>query len=245
TTRASRNDSRCSAPVFSMGCLLPGGLVVVHLVQDAAALGGERTVLYPRRPAGVRRGERLLAAASLGVVADDEVAMHDVHLFPVVVHERLGRISAGLDLEEPGAAAALILLVEVGAEDLLVEARRIARRAFPAAVEIDFDEFQMLLRLHDCLLHASTLCIAWCVTVPSNGGKPWKSSRACARSCERNACAIASGESNSSCARRTVLPRFTGKGSLHCAAVWSTTRFIPGQRARIGTWCSRDCVLQR
>src|SRR2546423_533356 len=140
TTRPSRSESRCSAPVFSMARLLSGGLVVMHLVQDAAALGGERAVLHARRPAGIGRCERLLTAAALRVVADDEIAVHDVHLLPVVVHEGLGRKGARLDLQEPRAAAALSLLVEVRGEDLLVEARRIARRALPAGVEIDFDE---------------------------------------------------------------------------------------------------------
>src|ERR1043166_8938470 len=98
TTRPSLRDSRCSFPLFSMARALSRissrGLVVMHLVQDAAALGGERTVLHARRTAGVGRGEGLLAAAALRVVADDEVAVHDVHLLPVVVHERLGRICA-------------------------------------------------------------------------------------------------------------------------------------------------------
>src|SRR5947207_1840009 len=104
-------------------------LVVVDLVQDAAALRGERAVMRAGGPAGVGRREALLAAASLRVVADDEIALRDVDLFPVVVHERLGRERAGLDLEKPRAAAALVRLVEVRGEDLLVEARRIARRA--------------------------------------------------------------------------------------------------------------------
>ena len=55
---------------------------------------------------------------------------------------------ARLDLQEPRAAAGLLRLVEIGGEDLLVEARRIARRHFPAGLEVDLDEFQVLLRFH-------------------------------------------------------------------------------------------------
>src|SRR5947208_3459103 len=103
-----------------MGASLSGGLVVVDLVQDAAALGGERAMMYARRPAGVGRREGLFAAAPLRVVADDEVALHHVHFLPVIVHEGLRRVRAGLDLEEPRAAAVLIHLVEIARQDLLI-----------------------------------------------------------------------------------------------------------------------------
>src|SRR5690349_3088278 len=131
-----------------MGASLPGGLVVMDLVQDAAALGGKRAVLHARWPAGIGRRKALLAAAPLGIVADDQVPVHDIHLLPVIVHEGLGRISARLDFEQPRAAAALIRLVEIARQNLLVEARRIARRALPAGVEIHAHELEMLLGLH-------------------------------------------------------------------------------------------------
>src|SRR3954468_3390671 len=139
--RPSRSDSRCSAPVFSM----TRGLVVMNLVQDAAALGSEWAVVRARRAAGVGRREALLAAAALRIVADDEVALHDVDLFPVIVDEGHGGERARLDLQEPCAASALRLFVKIRGEDLLVEARRIARRHFPSGVEIDLHELEMLL----------------------------------------------------------------------------------------------------
>src|SRR5438552_1337493 len=142
--RPSRSDSRCSAPVFSMA----RGFVVVNFVKNAAALGRERAVMHARRTAGIGRREGLLAAASLRVVADDQVAVHNVDLFPVIVHEGLGRKGAGLDLEEPRAAAFLRRLVEIRCQDLLVEARRIAGWPFPAGVQIHLHKFEMLLRLH-------------------------------------------------------------------------------------------------
>src|SRR5918996_4837397 len=100
TTRPSRSDSRCSLPVLSM----TGGLVVVDLVQDAAALGSERAVVHAGRPAGIGVGARGPPSLSLLVVADDEVALHHVHLFPVVVDEGLGGERARIDSEKARAA---------------------------------------------------------------------------------------------------------------------------------------------
>src|SRR5687768_5806523 len=229
-TRPSRSDARCSAPVFSM--------VVVDLVQDAAAARRERPVVHAWRPAGVSRREALLPALALLVVAHDEIALHHVHLFPMVVDERLGGERARLDLQQAGAASELVRLVQVGGEDLLVEAGRIARRDLPAGAQVDLHELQVLLGLHG-LLHASALASAWCVTVPSKGGKFAMSARVCARSGEANAACIASVESNSSCASSSARPRFTGQASLHPSGVCSTTRRRPGQRASSLTWCSR------
>src|SRR5262245_64196082 len=104
--------------------------------------------MHAGRAAGIGRGEGLFTALPLLVVADYEIALHHVDLLPVVVHEGLGGEGAGLDLEEPRAAAALRRLVEIRGEDFLPEPRRIARRAFPSRVQVDFDEFEMLLRLH-------------------------------------------------------------------------------------------------
>src|SRR6266850_2643973 len=174
--RPSFSDSRCSFPLFSMTRPLSGGLVIVDFVEDAAAPGGERPMVHARRTAGVGRCEALLAAAALSVVADDQVAVHYVDLFPVIVDEGLGGIGAGLDLEQPRTAALFMNLVEVAGQDLLVKAGRIARWAFPAGVEIDLDEFEMLLGLHQApsslpstqgARNTSSCAIAWCTTLPS------------------------------------------------------------------------------
>src|SRR5687767_10731896 len=120
----------------------------MNLMQDAAGARGERAVVHARRPAGISGREALLPALALLVVADHQVALHHVHLFPVVVHEGLGRERARLDLQQPRAAAALVVLVQVRRQDLLVEPRRISRRHFPAALQVDVDEFQVLFWLH-------------------------------------------------------------------------------------------------
>src|SRR5688572_16603599 len=185
TTRPSRRDSRCSLPVLS---------IVVNLVQDAAAAGGERAVVHARRPAGVGRREALLPALALLVVSDDEIALHHVHLFPVVVHEWLGGERARLDLQQPRAAAFLVRLVQVGGEDLLVEARRVARRPLPAGLQVDIDELQMLLGFHAASASCSSSSSIATARSPATS-----SSRACARNC-RNARA-------SSFSNRTSLTR--------------------------------------
>src|SRR5437868_3659592 len=170
-----------------MAAWLPGSLVVMDLVEDAAALGGERAVVRARRPTGVGGRKTLLAAAALRIVADDEIALRDVDLLPVVVHERLGGVRAGLDLEESRAAAALFHFVEIGGEDLLVEPRRVARRPLPARIEIDADEFQVLLRFHADLLHAS-LVFASCSmnsSIATARSPEARSSRARSLSCRK------------------------------------------------------------
>src|SRR5258706_11908551 len=204
------------------------------------------------RPAGIGRREALLAAAPLHVVADDEVALHHVHLFPVIVDERHGRKRTRLDLQEPRAAALLVRLVEIGGEDLLVEARRIARRHFPAGLQVDLHELEMLLRFHHApsslpasqgARYTSSCAMAWCPTVPSKRGNRLKSSRASARSRDANAAFIAASSSNSSCAISTALPGFTGKGSCQASGVCSTMRRRPGQRETSGTWTSRERLM--
>src|SRR5882724_1920857 len=173
-----------------------------------------------RRPAGIGRREALLAAAPLRVVADDEIALDHVHLFPVVVDEGHGRKRARLDLQEPRAAPALRFFVEIRGEDLLVEARRVARRHFPSRLQVDLHELEMLLRFHHApsslpsshgARNTSSCAMAWCTTVPSYRWNCLKSSRASARSREANAAFIAASSSNSSCAISTVLPALTGK----------------------------------
>src|SRR6266403_105753 len=171
--------------------------------------------------------------------------LHHVHLFPVVVHERLGGKGVGLDLQQPGAAAELVDLVEIRGEDLLVEARRVAGRPLPAGVDIDLHELEVLLGFHQApssLLptqgarNTSSCAIAWCVTVPSYVMKRLKSSLAAARSGDANARFIASSLSNSSCAISTALPRFTGNGSFQSTGVWITMRRRPGHAVTAGTW---------
>src|SRR5712692_4700553 len=223
-------------------------MVVVDLVKNAPASGCERTVVHAGRPAGIGGCEALLAALAPLVVAHHQVALHQVDLFPVIVHERLAGKSVGLDLQQPGAAAELVLLVEIRGEDLLVEARRVAGRPFPAGVEVDLHEFEMLFRFHQApsslasthgARKISSCAMAWWVTVPSYVMKRLKSSLAAARSGDAKARFIASSLSNSSCAISTALPRFTANGSFQSTGVCITMRRKPGQQVTAGTWTFR------
>src|SRR5262249_52497723 len=82
-------------------------VVIVNLVQQAAALGLERPVISARRPASISRGVERLAALALRIVADDEVAGNEIDLFPMVVHERSGGVDTGIEAQEPRAASHL------------------------------------------------------------------------------------------------------------------------------------------
>src|SRR5262249_44133224 len=120
-------------------------VVVVQLEQQAARVRAERPVRRARGPARVRIRAELRSALAVPVAADDEVARHEVHLLPVVVHERLGRVHAGREAQMARAEAAPGLLVEEAREDLLLDARRIAFRRLPALAEIDGVELLVLL----------------------------------------------------------------------------------------------------
>src|SRR5207247_10297018 len=184
--------------------------------------------------------EALLAALALPVVAHHEVALHDIDLLPVVVDERLGGKSVGLDLQQPGAAAELVHLVEIRGEDLLVEARRVAVRPFPAGLEIDAHEFEMRFGFHFPLLQTSSVAIAWCVTVPSYVMKRLKSSLAAARSGDAKSRFIASSLSNSSCAISTALPRFTANVSFQSAGGMIIISHKRGHDVNAGKWTVRS-----
>src|SRR5262249_34591901 len=101
------------APLFFVRALV----VIVNVVQKAAALRPERPVIGARRPASVCRCVERLAALALRVVAHDEVAGNEIDLFPMVMHERGGGIDAGIEAQEPRAASHLAALVEVARED--------------------------------------------------------------------------------------------------------------------------------
>src|SRR5688572_27902748 len=144
----------------------------------------------PRRTAGVGRREALLPALTLLVVADHEVALHYIDLFPVIVHKGLGGESAGLDLEKARATALLRFLVQVRGENLLVEAARIARRHFPAIVQIDAYELEMLLGLH-----AASFASCSRTSVSATARSPLATSLAAAARSSRKR--LASSDSNS------------------------------------------------
>src|SRR5277367_4398380 len=92
---------------------------------------------------GVGVGLERRAALPARVVADGEVAGDEVDLFPVFVDEGLLGVDAGLEAEEPRAAAALRLLVESAGEDLLLDAGGITRQRLPPRAHVDGVELVM------------------------------------------------------------------------------------------------------
>src|SRR5919201_1086555 len=125
--------------------LLLALVVVVNLVEHAAALGLERAVVDARRPAGIGRRVEGFAAFALRIVADDEIAGNQIDLLPMVVHERRGREDAGLDAQETGAASHFARFVEIACQNFLLDPRGRAGRGGPATVHVHAGEFEMRL----------------------------------------------------------------------------------------------------
>src|SRR5204863_1605413 len=115
--------------------------IVVDLEQEAAAVRLEGAVHRAGRAAGIGAGSEALAALAGDIVADRQIALDEIHLFPIFVHERLGREDARLEAQQPGAAAAPALFVEGAGEDLLLDAGGIARPDRPAAAHPEPVEF--------------------------------------------------------------------------------------------------------
>src|ERR1700733_14972663 len=104
------------------------------------------------RTAGIGTGPEILAAGAARIVADGEVALDQIDLFPIIVDEGLGRVDARLEAQEPCAAAGLLRLVERAGEALLLDARGIAGPSFPPGAHVEAVEFEV--RLH--WVHASS-----------------------------------------------------------------------------------------
>src|SRR5258708_5332103 len=115
----------------------------MDLEQEAAAVRFERAVHRAGRAAGIGAGREALATPPLGVVADGQIAVDEIHFLPIFVHERLGREDARLEAQQPGAIAALADLVEGAGQDLLLDAGGIARRGRPAALHVEAVEIAM------------------------------------------------------------------------------------------------------
>jgi hypothetical protein len=83
-------------------------------------------VIDPGRANGVGVVAKLLAALSVRIVADDQIAGEQKNLFPVLMDEWCGRERAGLDAQQARAIAAPVVFIECAGDDFLFEAWRIA-----------------------------------------------------------------------------------------------------------------------
>src|SRR5262245_64174229 len=94
----------------------------MDLIEHASFHRLERSVHSTRRTAGIGWSRETLAAIALRIVADDEIAGEQVHLFPVIVDERRRGVFTRDEPQEARTTAALARLVEIAREDLLLDA---------------------------------------------------------------------------------------------------------------------------
>src|SRR5262249_31016579 len=126
----------------------------MRLEQHAAGARREWPVIDAGRAHRVGVVAELLAPLAVLVVAHDEVAGEQEHLFPILVHERLGGKGTGLDPQHAGAVATLVLLIEGAGENLLGKTGRIARNGVPAGLHIHGVKFMVpLVETHGGLLY--------------------------------------------------------------------------------------------
>ena len=97
------------------------------------------------RAARIGRCLEWLPAFASGVVADDQIAGHQINLLPMIVDERARGEDAGRESQQARPAAHLACLVEIAGQDFLLDAGGIAGRHRPAFTHVDFMEFETRL----------------------------------------------------------------------------------------------------
>src|SRR5260370_16790117 len=115
----------------------------MDLVQEPAAVRFERCVQGAGRAAGVGAGEEALAALPRAIVADRQIALDQIDLFPIFVHERLRCEHPRRKPQQAGSTAVAALFVERPGQDLLLDAGEIALRRRPAGTHVYAGEFEM------------------------------------------------------------------------------------------------------
>src|SRR5580704_4555944 len=115
----------------------------MDLVQQTAAVRFEWSVDGAGRPAGISARGKAFAALPRGVVADGQVPLDQVDLFPIFVDERLRREHSRRKPQEAGSAAAAAMFLERARQDLLLDARGIAGGRRPTGIHVDAVEFEV------------------------------------------------------------------------------------------------------
>src|SRR3989442_963320 len=131
TTTASAVAGAASRRTFEPAVVTSPAMSKRSLIETGRPASGDGTTpsFRSRAEAG--------AALAVPVVADDQVARDEIHLFPVIVHEGLARMHAGIEAQVTRAGAAPVFLVEESGEHLLPDPVRIAGEFLPAAVEVN------------------------------------------------------------------------------------------------------------
>src|SRR5260370_29140856 len=128
----------------------------MDLVQETAAVRFERSVHGAGRAAGVGAGEEALAALPRAIVADRQIALDQIDLFPISVHERLRCEHPRRKPQQAGSAAVAALFVKRPGQDLLLDAGGIALRRRPSGTHVYAVEFEMgLVDAHRLILRVA------------------------------------------------------------------------------------------
>jgi hypothetical protein len=101
------------------------GVVIMDFQKEAALIAAKGPVIHLGRAAGI--GHRAESLAS-----DRQRTGELKDLFPVLVHERLGREGPGRKPKEPSPGASPVVRVQVAGQDLMLDPRWIPRRDLPA-----------------------------------------------------------------------------------------------------------------
>src|SRR5687768_18621458 len=96
---------------------------IVNFEQQAAVDGFERSVRRMRRSTGIGVGREAFAALTDLVVANGQIARDEIDLLPIVVGERRRCIDAGLETQQAGAGAPMVLFIESPGQDFLLNSR--------------------------------------------------------------------------------------------------------------------------
>src|SRR5262249_6027495 len=117
---------------------------IMHFQEQAAGFRLERSMIRAGRPTRVGVGRKRGATLAFRIVANDEVARHQIDLLPVIVDEGSGSEDAWCKSQQARARAAFGLFIERAGQDLLCNSLGVARRRLPAGAHVEAVELLML-----------------------------------------------------------------------------------------------------
>src|ERR1700758_1556739 len=91
---------------------------IMNFVEQTPPIRFERAVHSAGRAAGIGAGWETLTAVPCGIISNRQVALDQIHFFPIFVDKRRGRKGSRREAQKPGAAAASLFLVQGAGEDL-------------------------------------------------------------------------------------------------------------------------------